>query len=332
MKILQNLKRTIACAGLLWVSAAAIIAQKPVHPGVLLYQQGRIDQAIVALEFATKTKEYKSDPEIWNTLGLSYFEKDDLKQANKAIERAIKLAPNVAAYHSNNAYILLLSRRLGDARSESQKAIQLDPRNTNAQFVLGRANLWDDKLDEAEQNAIRMIEIDPALPDGYILRSNTVMARLGKKVAAGWDVSDEIDLLKQALDILAEGAVKCRSNPKHKSIDDEAEAVKAFYDHYSKEKQDDPSATGMTPLRIVQKPKPSYTDAARRMGVSGTVKMAVIFGADGNVRYALLLNRLGFGLDEMAVQAARSIRFVPQMKDGRPVSVVRTVEYSFLVY
>ncbi len=218
-----------------------------------------------------------------------------------------------------------------------QKAIELNPRNTNAHVVLGRADLWEDKLDEAELDAARIIEIDPGLPDGYILRSNTVMARFGKLVSAGWDIRDEIGLLEKARDILNDGAVKCRLHPNHKTIDDEAEAVNAFYDHYSKDRSATSAAAsgpepGVTPLKILRKPKPSYTNTARDRGVSGTIRMAVIFGADGNVRYTLLLNRLGFGLDEMAVIAARGIKFVPQTRDGKPESVVKTVEYTFLVY
>jgi len=38
------------------------------------------------------------------------------------------------------------------------------------------------------------------------------------------------------------------------------------------------------------------------------------------------------GLTEKAIAAARSIRFQPAQKDGRPVSQYAVIEYSFNIY
>jgi len=46
----------------------------------------------------------------------------------------------------------------------------------------------------------------------------------------------------------------------------------------------------------------------------------------------LLLNRLGNGLDEHALRAARKIKFEPQQVGGKPVAVVKRVQYSFAIY
>ena len=88
----------------------------------------------------------------------------------------------------------------------------------------------------------------------------------------------------------------------------------------------------MVPLKILSKPKPGYTDSARTKGKQGTVVLAVLFGANGRIEGTLLLNRLGYGLDEQAMSAARRIKFEPKTVGGKPVPVVRMVEYSFAVY
>jgi len=62
------------------------------------------------------------------------------------------------------------------------------------------------------------------------------------------------------------------------------------------------------------------------------VRLAVLFSADGKTIYAIPLTRLGHGLTEEAVIAAKKIRFLPQTKNGQPVSVVKIVEYSFALY
>jgi len=46
----------------------------------------------------------------------------------------------------------------------------------------------------------------------------------------------------------------------------------------------------------------------------------------------LLLNRLGNGLDEHALSAARRMKFEPKTVNGKPVPVVKMVEYSFAIY
>jgi len=44
------------------------------------------------------------------------------------------------------------------------------------------------------------------------------------------------------------------------------------------------------------------------------------------------LDTLPFGLTEQAIAAARQIKFVPAVKDGRPVSVFMQLEYNFNLY
>jgi tetratricopeptide (TPR) repeat protein len=314
------------------VSAAGSVlsAQQPAdHPGVEFYKQGKIDQAIASLEAATNNKQYSSSGEIWNFLGLAYFAKDDLKQARRAFERAVKLSPDAAAYHGNLAFVYLLMRKLDDCRAEAGRAIVLDPKNPNAFLILGRLNLWEDKLDEAERNALQLIAIEPSLPQGYVLRSNVLTSRIGDQVAAGWDVSDEIELLKEANDVLQTGVSKSRNNPNHKVIEDAAESVSAFYTYFARDISDQPKAgPNDTPLKIIQRFRPTDADVERISGVPGTIRIAALFGADARVKHTLVLNRLGYGLDELVEAAARRTKFVPQMRDGKPVATVKILEYT----
>ena len=54
--------------------------------------------------------------------------------------------------------------------------------------------------------------------------------------------------------------------------------------------------------------------------------------ASGKVTHLIVIKPLGYGLDEEAVKAAKAIRFEPFMRDGKPVSVVKRIEYSFTIY
>lgn len=81
--------------------------------------------------------------------------------------------------------------------------------------------------------------------------------------------------------------------------------------------------------RVLRKPEPSYTEDARRNLVSGTVVLRCVFGADGRVRNIVVIRALPEGLTERAIEAAKQIKFVPAIKDGKPVSMWMQLEYNF---
>jgi TonB family protein len=84
-----------------------------------------------------------------------------------------------------------------------------------------------------------------------------------------------------------------------------------------------------SPVEIVEKPKPSYTEEGRKHGVEGEVRLEVQFTADGHVRVLRVLQRLGFGLDEQALHCAEHIRFKPAMHGGRPIDSIAVVHIVF---
>ena len=57
------------------------------------------------------------------------------------------------------------------------------------------------------------------------------------------------------------------------------------------------------------------------MLITGEVLLSVVVGTDGIPRDIQIVNPLGFGLDQKAVEAASTWRFNPGMKDGHPVNV-----------
>lgn len=84
--------------------------------------------------------------------------------------------------------------------------------------------------------------------------------------------------------------------------------------------------------RLLSKPEPQFTEEARRNQISGTVVLRAVFASSGEVVQIHALHALPFGLTEKAIEAARQIKFVPAMKNGRPVSVYMHLEYNFNLY
>jgi TonB family protein len=92
-----------------------------------------------------------------------------------------------------------------------------------------------------------------------------------------------------------------------------------------------PKATvpATTPVEILSKPKPVYTQEARQLHLEGEVSLEVIFSASGSVQVVRVVQGLGHGLDEAAEQAASRIRFRPGTRDGAPVDTRATIHITF---
>ena len=81
-------------------------------------------------------------------------------------------------------------------------------------------------------------------------------------------------------------------------------------------------------LSILEKPEPQYTEEARRNRTQGTVVLQLALYKDGGIGVTVVKG-LPDGLTEKAIEAARAIKFRPGEVNGRPVNIVRTIEYVF---
>ena len=81
--------------------------------------------------------------------------------------------------------------------------------------------------------------------------------------------------------------------------------------------------------QILEKPRPVYTEEARRLQIEGEVQLEVLFGASGEIHILRVIRGLGHGLDENAAHAARAIRFLPAKREGRAVDSTALVHIIF---
>lgn len=95
----------------------------------------------------------------------------------------------------------------------------------------------------------------------------------------------------------------------------------------TKDKVDDKSK-----LLIVNKPVPAYTDSARMKGVQGVIQLKTTFAEDSFIPKIEIVKVLPEGLLRQAIFAALRIKFMPEEKEGKPVAVIKTIEYNFAIY
>jgi periplasmic protein TonB len=87
--------------------------------------------------------------------------------------------------------------------------------------------------------------------------------------------------------------------------------------------------SGITPPSLLHEVRPDYTDDARRRGISGDVVLEIVVRSNGTVGEVKILQGLGAGLDQKAVEAVRAWRFAPAKRFGTPVDVLVEVAVEF---
>lgn len=85
----------------------------------------------------------------------------------------------------------------------------------------------------------------------------------------------------------------------------------------------------ITPPQLIYKVEPEFSEAARKAKYQGTVLLAIEVDTDGRTRNLRVIEPLGLGLDEKAIEAVSQWRFRPGSRDGKPVITIATVEVSF---
>jgi TonB family protein len=83
---------------------------------------------------------------------------------------------------------------------------------------------------------------------------------------------------------------------------------------------------------ILYREKAKYTEEARQNKIQGTVVLSVVFNVNGSVSDVRVVRGLPDGLTEKAIEAAKKIRFNPAVKNGAPVSVRGSLEFTFNLY
>ena len=89
---------------------------------------------------------------------------------------------------------------------------------------------------------------------------------------------------------------------------------------------------GVSAPRPIYSPDPEFSEEARKAKYQGTCVLGLVVDAMGRPTSIRVVNSLGMGLDEKAIEAVKTWRFEPAMKDGHPVAVAINLEVDFHLY
>ncbi len=84
-----------------------------------------------------------------------------------------------------------------------------------------------------------------------------------------------------------------------------------------------------SPLKILDQPKPELPEDYGTLDAQGSIVLRVEFLADGKIGEIKIISSIGKSLTDLAIEAAKKIKYEPEKKDGEVVTVIKTVRYSY---
>lgn len=89
------------------------------------------------------------------------------------------------------------------------------------------------------------------------------------------------------------------------------------------------SGRSITPPVLIFQVDPEFSEEARQAKYQGTVLLAIEIDTSGHPANLRILQGLGMGLDEKAIQAVSQWRFRPGLQNGKPTTTSATVQVTF---
>jgi len=131
--------------------------------------------------------------EVNQLLGALCLQTDRFDDAIFFLERATRVAPNVAVSHGNLALSFVKKKRPERALSHGRRAVELNPDYADGHNNLGLALLDLGRFEEAVSAFEKMIRLSPDNPQGYVNRAGALMT-LGRFADAKADAERALSL------------------------------------------------------------------------------------------------------------------------------------------
>jgi TonB family protein len=345
MRDLRALPRFFAAPLVLGLCLSAF-AQQPAPQsekdrGVALYRKGASLEAAKALQEVVKKQ--GNDADAWYYLGLSLHAAGKVKDARKAFDKTLALRPDFAPAWTAAAYMRLLNNANKEALKYAEKALAIDPKNFESLYIVGAVSLRSGDGAKALEMAEAALKIKTDYSSALILKTNALVSQFSQEHLIrmnertpddSGDKRSKFAFLKTASESL-EAYLKLRPDLASQPVwREQLEALRVYArmgDDSNSGADIMPASDGLRPT-ILYREKARYTEDARQNWVQGTVVLLVLFANDGSIKHIMVVRPLSHGLTEQSILAARKIRFTPAQKEGKPVSVIASLEFTFNLY
>ena len=309
------------------------IANPELAPAVQLIREGEPKKALDFLKKAVKKN--KTDGEAWYYIGVVSLQLSDFKKATEAFQKAVEMRPDLAAQaQAGYAYALVLRNRLDSATVAANKALAIEPKNVEALYTLAIVDLRKGKRDETIKKTDEIIALYPDFAAAYLLKSQAFVGYSGGVLYPNLDEpKDQRSLSYKSAAETLEKYLQLETDPgAADSWKEQLETLKFYIGETSGTSPIYKGRDVTTKVKLLSKPEPVYTQSARNAQITGTVVLRCVFASDGTVKHILVIQALPNGLTQQSIAAAKKIRFVPAMINGKPVSMWMQLEYNYNLF
>lgn len=240
----------------------------------------------------------------------------------------------------------------GRAKAGTRQALALKPTSPEALFLAAKVYLHEGARSMAIEALSKATENQPVYPEAHMLLARCLLdagknerAREEANIAIGQGAS-----LFSAYRLLgnvdfAEGRYEAATTPFETAIrfaqaGDGKEAAKLQLELEDLRRLIE-NLRRVGPFETLQRssdvvrpvpinsPMPRYSEEARRLKLEGSILLVVMVTESGDVDSVVLVRGLGNELDELAIEAARKLKFSPARKDGSPIPFWSKVMIGF---
>ena len=151
--------------------------------GLSHYVAGHIKEAIPYLE---RVKSWAPENvEMAYTLGISYIQTHDPDKAREAFARMFSVSPGSASAYLINAQMMIRQQFEEFAEKELQKALEIDPKLPQANFLLGELAVYRAELERGVALLQKEIAINPGFAMAYYMLGEAYSRQLKWDAAVG---------------------------------------------------------------------------------------------------------------------------------------------------
>ena len=287
--------------------------------------------------------------------------------ARAMLQDVLRNDPANSGARETMGYIAYRQHNFDEARRWCQEAIKLDPNSFVAHHFFAAASIRKGTPDKASQAAVEeslraAIKINPSFAPAYDALAIFYSARglnlteaydlIEKAVQLGPGVPelriDEAQVLsnlnktKEAVEVL-QLAMRMSHTPEQiaaaenvlenvRKFDAERAKLRAPNKSIPPTRAGPPAPAGDTPPHPINSPEVEYTEEARAAKFQGTCVVQMVVGIDGKATNIVVTKKVGYGMDERAVETVSQWTFEPGRHNGKPVPRRLSLSLEFKLF
>jgi TonB family protein len=235
----------------------------------------------------------------------------DFREAKKAVKRALKLKENSSEACLLLAKIHRIEGKKDDAFKYVKKAIASDAGYVEAQTFHARLLFEAGKTEQGRTQLKIALAMTPKDPNAFVLAGEMYLQEHKYKEA--------VEAFEQGIRI---------APPDDAGTSGTQAWVDGIKRYLAFQSQHTDDTVSTLPI-MKNRPRPDYTEEARRARTQGLVRLIMLINEAGDMTDLIVISGLPHGLTVEAVKAARRIKFSPALKGGIPVPHWQEIEVEF---